>query len=138
MPSTCPRTLLQVLTGCLVVALLSSFQLLVLTVRSLPVGSAPFAGISSQSALSDLRVVMASIGAEKANLCRTRDLRRGHAQDIVDTGGAKAELLYKGDWSQKGSSHQSYLDLMKLEAEVIRGTEEDDGSSSGDDMSVPS
>ena len=102
-----------------------AFILCVVPGRSLPCGTSPFAGISSARALADLRELLGTLDVAKASLYRTHDLRRGHAQDIVDRGGTKAELLGLGDWSSKGMAYTSYIDMLKAEAEATRVAEGD-------------
>ena len=65
---------------------------------SLPVGSRPFAHISADAALKQLRTLLAALGVVEADSFRTHDLRRGHAQDMVESGAKLVEILRAGDW----------------------------------------
>ena len=49
-------------------------------------------------------------------LYRTHDFRRGHAQDLLESGATLAEILLAGQW--RGSSFVKYLKEAELEREV--------------------
>ena len=47
-------------------------------------GDRLFSGITAASALTTLRFLLSQLGVESAADYRTHDLRRGHAQDLVE------------------------------------------------------
>ena len=49
-------------------------------------GSKIFGGITAATALCTLRFILGQTGVERATDYRTHDLRRGHAQDLVESG----------------------------------------------------
>ena len=49
-------------------------------------GEPLFPGLSKDSALKSLRLTLAALGLKNAAAYRTRDLRRGHAQDLAESG----------------------------------------------------
>lgn len=49
-------------------------------------GSKIFDGTTAATALCTLRFILGQIGVERATDYRTHDLRRGHAQDLVESG----------------------------------------------------
>ena len=93
--------------------------------------------VSPASALGVLREVLSEMGIDQAENYRTHDLRRGHAQDLVDSGmycnffcmlgcfgrgamfaGATlAVILAAGEW--KSPAFLSYIDQAKLETDVV-------------------
>ena len=69
-----------------------------LLVRSLPDGAEAFPGVTAAGALWSLRVVLKSVGVRCAGQYRTHDLRRGHAQDMLESGATLVEILRAGEW----------------------------------------
>ena len=51
-----------------------------------PPGSQLFADISTEKAIGTLRIMLAAVGVKKAASFRTHDLRRGHAEDLRQSG----------------------------------------------------
>jgi hypothetical protein len=49
-------------------------------------GSKFFGGATAANALCTLRFILGQIGVERVTDYRTHDLRRGHAQDLVESG----------------------------------------------------
>ena len=49
-------------------------------------GSKLFGGATAANALCTLRFILGQIGVERVTDYRTHDLRRGHAQDLVESG----------------------------------------------------
>ena len=104
-------------------------------VESLPRGHAVFRGITAAKALSMLRTMLEALGVEKWYEYRTHDLRRGHAQDLVDagwnaaptghlsalarlpTGAPLYQILAAGEWSSP--AFLAYIDDHKLETELV-------------------
>ena len=66
--------------------------------RSLPTGTRPFDGINGSKAVSTLRAILAMMDVKEAKKYRTHDLRRGHAEDMKDSGAPLVEILKAGDW----------------------------------------
>ena len=49
-------------------------------------GSKLFGGATAANALCTLRFILGQLGVERVTDYRTHDLRRGHAQDLVESG----------------------------------------------------
>ena len=45
-----------------------------------------FGCVTAANALSTMRFILVQMGVEQASDYRTHDLRRGHAQDLVESG----------------------------------------------------
>ena len=69
-----------------------------LLLRSLPTGTRPFDGINGSKAVGTLRAILAMLDVKEARKYRTHDLRRGHAEDMKDSGAPLVEILKAGDW----------------------------------------
>ena len=82
-------------------------------VDSLDDRSTPFAGITAQAARKDLKKRLFQIGIDGASSYWLHDLRRGHAQDMVDSGGRLCEILKAGEWTSPAFT--AYLDLEAVE-----------------------
>ena len=98
--------------------------------------------VSAACALGILREILRGIGMDKAESYRTHDLRRGHAQDLVESGvslvvggnllvaspccaGATlAVILAAGEW--RSPAFLSYIDEAKLETDVVVAAHVDD------------
>ena len=74
----------------------------------MPVGSQPWQGISASEALLRLRRVLGYLQVPDAESYRTQDLRRGHAEDMRQSGAPLAEILKAGQW--KSAAFLNYLD----------------------------
>ena len=83
----------------------------------MPVGGALFSGFSSALVLRCLRSRLASLGVPSAELYRTHDFRRGHAQDLLARGATLREILEAGGW--RSPAFLRYLDLVELEREAV-------------------
>ena len=100
------------------------------------VGERLFRGITPISALVLLRRILGLLAVPDAGLYRTHDLRRGHAQDLAESGwrvgrsltdraleflclaGAPLyEILQAGEWSSP--AFMKYLDIHKLDTELV-------------------
>ncbi len=66
------------------------------------------------------------IGVAKAKEYRTHDLRRGHGQDLVESGATLAELLAAGEW--RSNAFKAYLQEECLEAGAVMEAHYDDSS----------
>ena len=56
-------------------------------------GEQAFAGISPTQALAQLRLILKALRIESWEEYRTHDLRRGHAQDLVEAGACSAVIV---------------------------------------------
>ncbi len=74
----------------------------------LPVGTMPWNGIAPGEALFRLRRVLTRLGVPNAKGYRTQDLRRGHAEDMRQSGSSLAEILRAGQW--RSAAFMKYLD----------------------------
>ena len=107
--------------------------------ESMPFGVKPFWSITPAKALANLRSMLDRLQVADAMGYRTHDLRRGHADDIVKQGGRLSELLQLGEWGQKSTAYQSYLDMMQLETEaVVSAHAADDVSTDEEEAAVGS
>ena len=83
------------------------------------------------------------MGVDQAADYRTHDLRRGHAQDLVESGMIKSHLHARGCWSSshvagaslavilsagewKSPAFLAYIDQAKLETDVVVAAHVDD------------
>ena len=82
-----------------------------------PGRSKPFMHIASGSARQDLKRRLFRLGIDCANSYWLHDLRRGHAQDMVDEGGRLCEILQAGQW--KSPAFTKYLDLEAVEMQAV-------------------
>lgn len=96
-------------------------------------GQRPFAGITADFARSRLREILEVLQIEQACLYRTHDLRRGHAEDLVQSGCPLPQILRMGEWTSP--SFMDYVNLMELErrAVVQAHVDESSGGESEDD-----
>ena len=62
------------------------------------------------------RRLLDALGFADACKYATHDFRRGHAQDLLESGATLAEILLAGQW--RGSSFVKYLKEAELEREV--------------------
>ena len=92
-----------------------------------PIGSESFAIFSPAVALRWLRVLLGRMGVPQARAYRTHDLRRGHAQDLVDNGANLAEILQAGQW--RSPAFLAYVDTEALENNVVLEAHLDESSS---------
>jgi hypothetical protein len=104
-------------------------------------GSKVFGGVTAANALSTLRFILVQMGVEQASEYRTHDLRRGHAQDLVESGvvafgwcflrdafcpsGAPlATILAAGEW--RSPAFLAYIDQNRLETDVVVAAHQDE------------
>ena len=95
-PSTCPVHVMGAALG------------------QLSAGTRPFACVSAADALSSLRRMLSLLSIPDAEQYRTHDLRRGHNQDMIESGKSMMEILVAAGWLAPGS-HRSYSDRVWLE-----------------------
>ena len=74
----------------------------------MPTGTEPWQGISASEALLRLRRVLHHLRVPEATSYRTQDLRRGHAEDMRQSGAPLADILKAGQW--RSSAFLNYLD----------------------------
>jgi hypothetical protein len=74
----------------------------------LPTGSEPWSNISPGEALHRIRRVLQRLQVANAKGYRTQDLRRGHAEDMRQSGSPLAEILKAGQW--RSAAFMKYLD----------------------------
>jgi len=77
----------------------------------------PFATFSPAQALRHLRTMLLKMGVAQAKMYRTHDLRRGHAQDLVDRGATLAKILQAGQW--RSPAFLAFVDTEGLENGVV-------------------
>jgi hypothetical protein len=80
-------------------------------------GEALFGGITSHTALEQLRFMLAATGVERPELYRSHDIRRGHALDLQCAGVPLAVILEAGEWTSP--AFLKYLDLHRLDTELV-------------------
>ena len=83
----------------------------------LPDGAQPFAAISYQDALMQLRGSMAILGVKAHNTYGTQDLRRGHAQDLKAAGASEDTIRLAGQWKGRRGP-MPYMDIPANESEM--------------------
>ncbi len=83
----------------------------------MPEGARPFAAINKARALADLRAMLKAIGVAEAECFRTHDVRRGHAEDLLESGAPLVEILRAGEW--RSAAFANYIDDDKLEAGAV-------------------
>ena len=67
-----------------------------------------FGCVRAATALSTMRFILVQMGVEQASDYRTHDLRRGHAQDLVESGAPLATILAAGEW--RSPAFLAYID----------------------------
>lgn len=80
-------------------------------------GQPLFQGITPALALRTLRHVLAELKVPQANLHRTQDFRRGHAEDLRLSGASLRTILQAGEW--RSPAFLKYLDVDRLEADMV-------------------
>ena len=98
--------------------------------RTVPVGDKPFS-VRPASALADMRALLAEAKVKNAWEYRTHDLRRGHAQDLVEAGGTLAEVLRAGEW--RSAAFANYIDQEMVEANAVLESHFSDSDSDSDE-----
>lgn len=86
-----------------------------------------FAHISPHRALEALKLIMSSLGVQNSEQYRTHDLRRGHAQDLVESRAPLYEILKAGEW--RSPAFLNYLEWNTLEKEAVIQAHVDDSDS---------
>ena len=99
--------------------------------KEFDVGVGPFAGITPAMALATLRRYLCRLGVAEANIYRTHDFRRGHADDLRESGASLHEILLAGEW--RGPAFMRYMNLVELEAGAVVQAHVDESSSEDED-----
>ena len=86
-------------------------------VAHLAPGSHLFPLLSAGQATRRLRECLASLDIKDAEEYRLHDFRRGHAQDLADSGARLAEILAAGEW--RSPAFLKYLDAQSLECDAV-------------------
>jgi hypothetical protein len=86
-------------------------------IQPLADGCPLFQGTTKYSALVTLRRRLAALGISNADAHRTHDFRRGHAQDLQESGSSLREILSAGEW--RSPAFLQYLNLEKLEHDMV-------------------
>ena len=81
------------------------------------IGNRLFAGFSPGLVLSRLRRRLGQLGVADASSYRAHDFRRGHAQDLRESGASLKEILTAGEW--RSPAFLAYLDLESLEHDFV-------------------
>ena len=100
--------------------------------EKLPVGTHPFEGITPAKALCTLRMLLERLGVKGARAHRCHDIRRGHANDMLQRGRSLYEILMAGEW--RSPAFLSYLDLIELEMGAVIEAHADESSSEDEDL----
>ena len=87
----------------------------------MPIGTVPWHGISASEALLRLRRVLQHLRVPNAKSYRTQDLRRGHAEDMRQSGSPLSDILKAGQW--KSSAFLKYLDEVCFATPPLSGCE---------------
>ena len=90
------------------------------------IGQQPFKGIGAQGAMLELRSALALLGHADAAEYRTHDLRRGHTQDLIDSGATLAKILAYGQWRSPG--FMKYVNIEQLERKAVVAAHVDESS----------
>ena len=96
-----------------------------------PEGTKVFAEISDGNARTNLKYMLEVLRVPEAQLYRTHDLRRGHADDMRVNGASLCEILRAGEW--RSPAFLEYLDINQLERDAVLEAhmDESDGDSDG-------
>ena len=90
-------------------------------------GDMLFPGVSASKALVALRSILKKLGVDSAEDFRTHDFRRGHTQDLVDSGAPLYAILAAGEW--KSPAFLAYVDAHKLEYDAVLQAHVDESDS---------
>ena len=86
-------------------------------VKTMEDGVPLFKGFTRWNANFVLRERLRKVGVENAGDYRTHDLRRGHAQDLVESDAPLKEILRAGEW--RSPAYLEYLDIQQLEDDFV-------------------
>ena len=81
------------------------------------VGTVPFEVFGPAVCLAKLRRRLRELEVPKAGLYKLHDFRRGHAQDLLESGAGLALILKAGEW--KSAAFLAYVDWSRLEEKAV-------------------
>jgi hypothetical protein len=84
----------------------------------LEIGHKPWASISPNFARAKLRATLCNIAVPNSELYGTHDFRRGHADDLRESGIPITRIVAMGGWSSEASL-PAYLNMAELEMDTI-------------------
>ena len=76
----------------------------------------PFNHLSANAARAELKRRVAALGVKGASQHNLHDLRRGHAQDMAESGSNIYEILGAGEWVSP--AFIKYMDVAKLDGDA--------------------
>ena len=91
-----------------------------------PVGTALFCGLNAGMATKLLRCILAALKVEGAERYRLQDFRRGHADDLANSGASLLEILKAGEW--RSPAFLKYLNIESLERHSVVQAHVDESS----------
>ena len=91
-----------------------------------------FGDLTPSIALKMLRACLRVCGIEDAFKYRMHDFRRGHAQDLLDSGASLAEMLSAGQW--RSPAFLRYIAEETLERDAIVQAHLEESSDEDDDV----
>ncbi len=74
--------------------------------------------------------MLGRLEVEMAGEYRTHDLRRGHAQDLVEANAPLYQILAAGEW--RSPAFLAYIDLHKLETQLVVQSHMDESDEESD------
>ena len=80
-------------------------------------GRKPFSHFSANYARAELKRRIALAGCAEPEQYTLHDMRRGHAQDLVENGGSLQQILSAGQWSSP--AFLKYIDSAKADRDVV-------------------
>ena len=95
-------------------------------------GTVPFAAVSVAGARSELRRRLRELGVDGADDYNLHDFRRGHAQDLVESGADLHRILRAGEWLPP--AHLKYVDSVKCEKAAVVQAHLDESASEGEEL----
>ena len=97
-----------------------------------PVGTKPFQDITLAKSLKTLRMLLGRLCVNDAFAYRCHDIRRGHANDMLQRGRSRYEMLMAGEW--RSPAFLTYLDMIELEMGAVIEAHADESSSGDEDL----
>ena len=97
-------------------------------------GAQLFSSISPSMATNVLRQCLSEMGIDRASEFRLHDFRRGHAQDLLESGATLAEILRAGQW--RSPAFMTYLDQKFLETEAVVSAHVENSSDEENDINI--
>ena len=97
-------------------------------------GARPFAGVSAAWARCELRQRLKLLGVGGADNFCLHDFRRGHAQDLVESGADLQRILRAGEWVSP--AFLKYLDTVKCEKAAVVQAHLDEFEGEGEELAT--